>query len=90
MDTLCEMLADWNIPVGELMKGSSSQRCHRMVWPEAVAYQISLKVSNGSCMKTVLYNLTVSPVKGFKGDKLASTVACLVCTKVSVVWNKGA
>ena len=73
MDTLCEMLADWNI----LLENDEGQFFPSMspcvIWPEAVAYQNSFEGDFKRIMfdQRALYNLHCSPVKGFKGDKLA-------------------
>ena len=91
MDTLCEMLADWNI----LMENDEGQffptMSPCMVWPEAVAYQTSFEGDFKRIMheNRALYNLTVSPVKGFKGDKLARLRGVLgLYEGRRVVWNK--
>ena len=91
--TLCQMLADWNI-LQENDEGHffpTMSPC--IIWPEAVAYQNSFegdfKTNYG--MKTVrLYNLQyLSPVKGFKGDKLARLRGVLgLYEHRKVVWNK--
>jgi phage terminase large subunit-like protein len=91
MDTLCEMLADWNI----LMENDEGQffptMSPCMIWPEAVAYQTSFEGDFKRIMheNRALYNLTVSPVKGFKGDKLARLRGVLgLYEGKRVVWNK--
>jgi len=91
MDTLCEMLADWNI----LAENDEGQYFPTMspcvIWPEAVAYQTSFE---GDFKRIIfedraLYNLTCSPVKGFKGDKLARLRGVLgLYENRRVVWNK--
>ena len=91
MDTLCEMLADWNI-VLENDEGQyfpSMSTC--MIWPEAVAYQSSFEGDFKRVMfdQRALYNLSCSPVKGFKGDKLARLRGVLgLYEHKRVVWNK--
>ena len=91
MDTLCEMLADWNIVLendeGHYFPTMSS--C--MIWPEAVAYQSSFEGDFKRVMfdQRALYNLSCSPVKGFKGDKLARLRGVLgLYEHRKVVWNK--
>jgi phage terminase large subunit-like protein len=62
-----------------------------VIWPEAVAYQNSFE---GDFKRIVLedralYNLSVSPVKGFKGDKLARLRGVLgLFENKKVIWNK--
>jgi len=62
-----------------------------VIWPEAVAYQNSFE---GDFKRVIieqraLYNLSVSPVKGFKGDKLARLRGVLgLYENKRVVWNK--
>ena len=62
-----------------------------VIWPEAVAYQNSFE---GDFKRVVieqraLYNLSVSPVKGFKGDKLARLRGVLgLYENKRVIWNK--
>ena len=91
MDILCEMLADWNI----LLENDEGQFFPTMspciIWPEAVAYQNSFEGDFKRIMleNRALYNLTVSPVKGFKGDKLARLRGVLgLYEHKKVVWNK--
>ena len=91
MDTLCEMLSDWNI-VQENDEGQffpTMSPC--IIWPEAVAYQTSFEGDFKRVMfdQRALYNLTCSPVKGFKGDKLARLRGVLgLYEHKRVVWNK--
>ena len=91
MDTLCELLADWNILMenedGDFFPTTSP--C--MIWPEAVAYQTSFE---GDFKRIIfedrsLYNLSISPVKGFRGDKLARLRGILgLYENKRIVWNK--
>ena len=91
MDLLCEMLSDWNI----LIENDDQQYFPTMspciIWPEAVAYQNSFEGDFKRIMheNRALYNLTVSPVKGFKGDKLARLRGVLgLYEHHKVIWNK--
>ena len=91
MDTLCEMLADWNILIenedGQYFPTSS----HCIIWPEAVAYQTSFEGDFKRIMfeDRALYNLAISPVKGFRGDKLARLRGILgLYEHKKVIWNK--
>ena len=91
MDLLCQMLADWNI----LMENDEEQYFPTMspcvIWPEAVAYQNSFEGDFKRIMheQRALYNLSVSPVKGFKGDKLARLRGVLgLYEHKKVIWNK--
>jgi len=61
-----------------------------MIWPEAVAYQTSFEGDFKRVMfeQRALYNLACSPVKGFKGDKLARLRGVLGCMNIKSVWNK--
>jgi len=91
MDSLCEMLADWNI----LQENDEGQWFPTMspcvIWPEAVAYQNSFEGDFKRVMfeQRELFNLHISPVKGFKGDKLARLRGVLgLYENRKVVWNK--
>lgn len=91
MDSLCQMLADWNI----LQENDEGQFFPTMspcvIWPEAVAYQTSFEGDFKRIMfeNRSLFNLTCSPVKGFKGDKLARLRGVLgLYEHKRVVWNK--
>jgi phage terminase large subunit-like protein len=73
VEALCELLVEWNLlsinSEGQYFKSSSPV----IVWPESVAYQKSFE---GDLKRMLfnewqLYNITISPVKGFRGDKLA-------------------
>ena len=74
------MLADWHILVenDEGQYFPTMSPC--MIWPEAVAYQSSFEGDFKRVMfdQRALYNLSISPVKGFKGDKLARLRGVLV------------
>jgi len=73
IEALCEMLVDWNL----LMVNDEGQffptNSQVMVWPEAVAYQNSFEgdFKRVAIQQMGLHNLRISPVKGFRGDKLA-------------------
>jgi hypothetical protein len=91
MDVLCEMLSDWNI----LVENDEGQWFPTMspciIWPEAVAYQTSFEGDFKRVMfeQRALYNLHCSPVKGFKGDKLARLRGVLgLYEHKRVIWNK--
>ncbi len=91
MDVLCEMLSDWNILLenedGNYFPTTSS--C--VIWPEAVAYQSSFEGDFKRVMfeQRGLYNLSCSPVKGFKGDKLSRLRGVLgLYEHKKVIWNK--
>jgi phage terminase large subunit-like protein len=91
MDTLCQMLADWNILVENEDEQFFPTMSTCIIWPEAVAYQTSFEGDFKRIMfeDRSLYNLTCSPVKGFKGDKLARLRGILgLYEKKRVVWNK--
>ena len=73
VEALAELLVEWNLlnmnEDGQFFKTESPV----VIWPEVVAYQKSFE---GDLKRVLfnewqLYNLTVSPVKGFRGDKLA-------------------
>ncbi len=91
MDSLCEMLADWNILL-ENERGQyfpTNSVC--TIWPEAVAYQSSFEGDFKRIMfeNRALYNVSISPVKGFKGDKLARLRGVLgLYENRKVIWNK--
>ena len=62
-----------------------------IIWPEAVAYQNSFEGDFKRIIleQRALYNLSVSPVKGFKGDKLARLRGVLgLYEHTKVVWSK--
>ena len=91
MDALCEMLSDWNI----LQENDEGHYFPTMspciIWPEAVAYQTSFEGDFKRIMfdDRALWNLTCSPVKGFKGDKLARLRGVLgLYEKRKITWNK--
>jgi hypothetical protein len=73
IEALCEILMEWNLlsmnDEGQYFQTDSPV----VIWPEVVAYQKSFE---GDLKRVLfnewqLYNLSVSPVKGFRGDKLA-------------------
>ena len=91
MDTLCEMLADWNILLENEQGQYFPTNSVCTIWPEAVAYQSSFEGDFKRIMfeNRALYNLSISPVKGFKGDKLARLRGVLgLYENRKVVWNK--
>lgn len=73
IEALCELLVEWNLlevnDEGQYFKSMSPV----IIFPEVVAYQKSFEGD----MKRILfndwqlYNLSISAVKGFRGDKLA-------------------
>ena len=73
VEALCELLMEWNLlgvnDDGQYFPTSSPVT----IWPEIVAYQKSFEgdLKRILLKEWELYNLTVSPVKGFRGDKLA-------------------
>jgi len=73
VEALCELLVEWNLLI-QAEDGTYHQTNSPVViWPEVVAYQKSFE---GDLKRILfndwqLYNLSVSPVKGFRGDKLA-------------------
>ena len=74
MNTLCEMLADWNI-LAENDEGHffpTMSPC--VIWPEAVAYQTSFEGDFKRIMfdQRALFNLHCSPVKGFQRRQISS------------------
>ncbi len=73
IEALCELLVEWNLlsvnDDGQYFQTNSPV----VIWPEIVAYQKSFE---GDLKRILfndweLYNLSISPVKGFRGDKLA-------------------
>ena len=64
MDTLCEMLADWNILIQNEDDQYFPTTSPCIVWPEAVAYQTSFEGDFKRIMfeDRSLYNLSISPV----------------------------
>ena len=73
IEALCELLLEWNLLTtnkeGQYFRTDSPV----IIWPEVVAYQKSFE---GDLKRILfnewqLYNCSVSPVKGFRGDKLA-------------------
>lgn len=91
MDTLCEMLADWHILIENDEGQYFPTTSHCVIWPEAVAYQTSFEGDFKRIMfeDRALYNLAISPVKGFRGDKLARLRGVLgLYEHKKVVWNK--
>lgn len=73
VEALCELLVEWNLLAindeGQYFPTGSPVT----IWPEVVAYQKSFE---GDLKRILfnewqLYNISISPVKGFRGDKLA-------------------
>lgn len=91
VEALCELLSDWNLLAvneeGQYFPTASPVT----IWPEAVAYQKSFE---GDLKRVLfhewgLYNLTLSPVKGFRGDKLARLRGMLGLFEArKVIFNK--
>jgi phage terminase large subunit-like protein len=73
IEALCELLLEWNLiatnDTGQYFPTTSQVT----IWPEAVAYQKSFAGDFKRMMLEDwgLHNLVVSPVTGFRGDKLA-------------------
>ena len=91
MDTLCEMLADWNILLENDDGKYFATTSPCIIWPEAIAYQTSFEGDFKRIMfdERSLFNLSISPVKGFRGDKLARLRGVLgLYEHKKVVWNK--
>ena len=91
MDTLCEMLADWNILLENDDGKYFATNSPCIIWPEAIAYQTSFEGDFKRIMfdERSLFNLSISPVKGFRGDKLARLRGVLgLYEHKKVVWNK--
>ena len=91
MDVLCEMLADWHILIenDEGQYFPTTSPC--VIWPEAVAYQTSFEGDFRRIMfdSRSLFNLSISPVKGFRGDKLARLRGVLgLYEHKKICWNK--
>ena len=83
-----------SLPIGisylRMMKSSTSNEPVRDM-AEAVAYQNSFEGDFKRIMfeQRALYNLHISPVKGFKGDKLARLRGVLgLYEHRKVIWNK--
>lgn len=73
IEALCELLLEWNLlrcnDDGQYFPTTSQV----MIWPEVVAYQKSFEgdLKRMLHLEWGLHNLVVSPIKGFRGDKLA-------------------
>lgn len=91
VEALCELLMEWNLLAtndeGQYFPTNSPVT----IWPEVVAYQKSFE---GDLKRILfnewqLYNLNISPVKGFRGDKLARLrgILGLFQTK-KIIFNK--
>ena len=91
VEALCELLLEWNL----LATNDSGQYFPTaspvMIWPEVVAYQKSFE---GDLKRVLfnewgLHNLSVSPVKGFRGDKLARLRGILGLFQArKIIFNK--
>jgi phage terminase large subunit-like protein len=73
VEALCELLAEWNLLAVNEEGHYFSSGSPVTIWPEVVAYQKSFE---GDLKRILfnewqLYNISISPVKGFRGDKLA-------------------
>lgn len=91
MDVLCEMLADWHILIENETGQYFPTTSPCVIWPEAVAYQTSFEGDFKRIMfdERSLFNLSISPVKGFRGDKLARLRGVLgLYEHKKIVWNK--
>lgn len=91
IEALCELLVEWNLLAindeGQYFPTTSPVT----IWPEAVAYQNSFE---GDFKRIIfndwqLYNLSISPVKGFRGDKLARLRGILgLFENKKIIFNK--
>lgn len=73
IEALCELLTEWNLLTQDSDGSYGATNSAVTIWPETVAYQ---KAFEGDLRRVAfeqlqLYNMTISPVKGFRGDKLA-------------------
>lgn len=91
VEALCELLMEWNLLAcnedGQYFPTSSPVT----IWPEVVAYQKSFEGDLKRILFTDwgLYNLSVSPVKGFRGDKLARLRGILGLFQAKkIIFNK--
>ena len=91
VEALCELLMEWNLLAvndeGQYFPTNSPVT----IWPEVVAYQKSFE---GDLKRILfnewqLYNLHISPVKGFRGDKLARLRGILGLFQAKkIIFNK--
>jgi phage terminase large subunit-like protein len=91
VEALCELLMEWNLLAvndnGQYFPTASAVT----IWPEVVAYQKSFE---GDLKRVLfnewqLYNLHISPVKGFRGDKLARLRGILGLFQAKkIIFNK--
>jgi phage terminase large subunit-like protein len=73
VEALCELLVEWNLLAANEEGHYFPSASPVTIWPEVVAYQKSFE---GDLKRILfnewqLYNINISPVKGFRGDKLA-------------------
>lgn len=91
IEALCELLSDWNLLSMNEDKQFFKSDSPVVIWPEVVAYQKSFE---GDLKRILfnewqLYNLSVSPVKGFRGDKLARLRGIMgLFQRKKVIFNK--
>lgn len=74
LEALAELLLEWNLLREDYSTGKLFPTASEVViWPEAIAYQKSFAgdFERIALDQWGLYNLRVSPVNGFRGDKLA-------------------
>ena len=88
IEALCELLVEWKLEVNDEGQYFSTQS-PVVIWPEVVAYQKSFEGD----MKRILfnewqlYNLSISPVKGFRGDKLAGLRELWGCLSIRKFYS---
>ena len=91
IEALCELLLEWNLLATNEQGQYFATDSPVVIWPEVVAYQKSFE---GDLKRILfnewqLYNLTVSPVKGFRGDKLARLRGILgLFQSGKIIFNK--
>ena len=73
VEALCDLLLDWNLLATNDQGQYFPTHSQVTIWPEAVAYQSSFEgdFKRIAHQEMNLHNLRISPVKGFRGDKLA-------------------
>jgi len=91
IEALCELLLEWNLLATNEQGQYFPTNSPVTIWPEVVAYQKSFE---GDLKRVLfnewgLYNLNVSPVKGFRGDKLARLRGILGLFQAKkIIFNK--
>ena len=91
IEALCELLVEWNLLESNDQNQFFKTDSPVIIWPEVVAYQKSFEgdLKRFLFNEWQLYNLSISPVKGFRGDKLARLRGIIgLFERRKIIFNK--